>query len=287
MIISPETRLAVIENIKRAVKEERFDAVVEPNDPVLTPEESKAITDGYLASRKKFSFRAKAFAARRIANVFTRIDNKDSEIIGLEKLSELSGGALVTSNHFSPLENCAIRHVALKMGKRRLNVISHDTNLAMGGFLGFLLNYADIIPISKNIHYMQRDLPLVLGELISSGELVLIYPEGEMWFNYRKPRPVKDGAYYYASRLGAPVISCFVELVDTDKAENSEFNKVKYRIHILDVLYPDPAKRDRDNAKEMRERDCALKKAAYEAAYGKALAYDFELTDIAGWKCKK
>ena len=83
MIISPETRLAVIENIKHAVKEERFDAVVEPNDPVLTPDESKAITDRYLASRKKFSFRAKAFAARRIANVFTRIDNKDSEIIGL------------------------------------------------------------------------------------------------------------------------------------------------------------------------------------------------------------
>ncbi len=287
MIISPQTRLEVIENIRRAVEDENFSAVVEPNDPVLTTEESKALTDTYIASRSKLSFRTKSFLARRIANMFTRIENRDSEIAGLEKLADIKGGALVTSNHFSPLENCAIRHVALKMGKRRLNVISHDTNLAMGGFLGFLLNYADVIPISKNVHYMQRDFPTVLDELIGSGELVLIYPEGEMWFNYRKPRPVKEGAYYYASRLGAPIISCFVELVDTIKAENEQFNKVKYRIHVLDVLYPDPSRRDMENARIMRQRDCELKAAAYERAYGKKLEYGFENSDIAGWKCER
>ena len=32
------------------------------------------------------------------------------------------------------------------------------------------------------------------------------------------------------------------------------------------------------------ERDYALKKACYEKVYGKELTYDFDSSDIAGWK---
>ena len=104
-----------------------------------------------------------------------------------------------------------------------------------------------------------------------------------MWFNYRKPRPAKRGTYYFAARLNVPVISCFIEMQDLPEMDNEEFHKVKFIVHVLDVLYPDPEKTDRENSIEMCEKDYALKRAAYEKAYGKPLDYTFESVDIAGW----
>ena len=104
-----------------------------------------------------------------------------------------------------------------------------------------------------------------------------------MWFNYRKPRPPKRGAYHFAAKLNAPVISCFVEMIDTPEKDTNEFFKVKYRIHILDVLYPDASLSVRDNSQSMCEKDYKLKKDVYERIYGKKLCYKFETDDIAGW----
>ena len=81
----------------------------------------------------------------------------------------------------------------------------------------------------------------------------MIYPEQEMWFNYRKPRYLKPGAYYYASKYNVPIISCFIEIID------------------------------KENAAWMSERDYSQKKEAYEKAYNKKLDYKFEDDDIAGW----
>lgn len=105
-----------------------------------------------------------------------------------------------------------------------------------------------------------------------------------MWLNYRKPRPPKRGAYLYAAKFNVPIISCFVEMVDTDKDDTKEFKKVKYVLHILDPIYPDPEKNERDNSFDMMRRDYMQKKEAYEKAYGKPLEYAFEPSDIAGWK---
>lgn len=282
MIIG-ENRNAVIENIKSALASEEYAAKVETGDPVLTTEQCTEIVDRYLHKRKTVSYRVKSYAARRLVNVGAKIINRDTELVGIEKLDGIKGGAFITSNHFNPLENTAIRTLVRKLGKKRLNIVSQITNFAMSGVIGYLMNYADTIPISANMHYTQRELVDILGEKISKNEFVLIYPEQEMWFNYRKPRPIKRGAYYYAAKLNAPVISCFVEMQDMPDMDNESFHKVKYIVHVLDVLYPDQRKSVRENSTEMCERDYRLKKQAYESAYGKALTYDFDDSDIAGW----
>ena len=33
-----------------------------------------------------------------------------------------------------------------------------------------------------------------VSTILGRGEKILIYPEQAMWWNYRKPRPMKDGA---------------------------------------------------------------------------------------------
>ncbi len=276
-------RQAVIENIRKAAEEGDFHRKVELNDPVLTKEETDSIIKRYLEKHDTSLFRFKSFLARKTANIFTWYLNRDTEIVGLEGI-DMPESYIITSNHFSQLENTVLRHLVKKCGKKRLNIISQATNFAMPGFIGFLLNYADIIPLSDDPHYTQRELPSLLSVLFKKNEAVLIYPEQEMWFNYRKPRPPKGGAYYYAAKLNIPVVSCFVEIVDLPKKDTEEFWKTKYVLHVLDVLYPDPSKGLHENNVDLTKKDYDLKVAAYEKAYHKPLHYCFEKDDIAGWR---
>lgn len=282
MIIG-ENREAVIANIRSAAESGDFHVKVEIGDPVLSDTEKNEIVQRYLTRRKTASYHTKSFVARQMANAATYALNRDTVIDGFEKAAAVRGGAILTSNHFGPVDNTVVRHLTKKLGKKRINIVSQETNLAMPGVFGFLMNYADIIPITGNLHYIRSDFPAVLEELLAKDEFILIYPEQEMWFNYRKPRPPMPGAYHYAAKFGVPIISCFVEMRDKAKADTDAFLQVQYVMHVLEVLYPDPEKSVRENTEAMRARDYALKKAAYEEAYGKPLTYTFENSDIAGW----
>ncbi len=284
MIIG-ENRKAVIENIKKFAESGEFHNKVELNDPVLTTQQNRKITDDYLENRNHLIFKVKTFLGVGLAKTAAKIINRDTEIVGREKIPSDLKGVLITSNHFGPLENTVIRHLTNKLGRKKLGIISQTTNFAMTGVIGFLMNYADTIPISADPRYLARDFLSILKErLVEKGDAILLYPEQEMWFNYRKPRPPKGGAYFYAAKLNVPIISCFVEMVDLEKDDTPEFKKVKYILHILDVLYPDSQKTVRENTEELAQRDYNLKKACYEEVYGKELTYNFEKSDIAGWK---
>lgn len=284
MIIGGNRR-AVIENIKLCAESGEFHNKVELNDPVLTAEQSKKITENYIENRKQPVFKVKTALGVTLAKSAAKIVNKNTVITGLEKIPENLGGCLITSNHFNPLENTVIRYLTNTLGRKRLGIISQTSNFAMTGIVGFLMNYADTIPISSEPHYLAKDFPAILKErLIDKNDAVLLYPEQEMWFNYRKPRPPKNGAYFYAAKLNVPIVSCFVEIIDLNKDDTSEFKKVKYVLHILDVLYPDKNKTVRENTDYLAFTDYSLKKACYERVYGKRLTYRFEDGDIAGWK---
>lgn len=284
-MIFGDNRRAVIENIRTCAENGDFHSKVELGDPVLSAEQNRNITDAYLENRKRLTFKLKTAIAVTMAQIATRMINKNTEIVGLEKIPQNLGGVLITSNHFSPVENTVIRHLTNTLGRRRLNIISQTTNFAMPGVIGFLMNYADTIPISTEPRYLARDFLSVLKEkLVLRKEAVLLYPEQEMWFNYRKPRPPKGGAYFFAAKLNVPIISCFVEIVDMPKDDTPEFRQVKYILHVLDVLFPDAEKSVRENTEILSELDYALKKACYETVYGKKLTYTFENSDIAGWK---
>lgn len=286
MIIG-DNREAVIENIKNNAESGNFYAKAELNDPVLTVKETKEITDIYLKRLKTFDFKIKTFFARIIVNIVTSFINRETEIIGAEKLPCNLNGAIITSNHFGPLENTVIRHLVKKYGNGKIKIISQASNFAMKGFIGYIMNYADTVPISEEPRYLARDFINLLKDYLAKGNSVLIYPEQEMWFNYRKPRPPKRGAYLFAAKLNVPIVSCFVEIIDTEKRDTDKFLKVKYRLHILDVIYSDTTKTTREISEEMAEKDYMLKKSAYEKIYNKKLDYTFEKSDIAGWCYEK
>ena len=273
----------VIENIKKAVNNHEYNKKVEVDDPNLTLEEQEEIIKKYLTNQKKLSYKINNKIANLILCSVTKIQNKETKIVGLENIKNINSGAIITSNHFNPLDNTIIQNFARIMGKKRLYIVGQTTNLAMNGIIGFMMNHSNIIPISKQLSYMKKEFPEIIKNTLEKNNFILIYPEEEMWFNYRKPRTLKQGAYYYAAKNNVPIISCFVEIIDTKEKDNDEFYKVKYVLHILKPIYPDESKTIKENSIMMMEKDYLQKKEAYEHTYNKILDYNFSLEDIAGW----
>jgi len=274
----------VILNIEKAVSEQRFNDKVEVNDPSLTPAEEKELISNFLKQKNRFSYRRKNLLARAGITLLTKGLMATTKVDGIEKIVDIETGAIVTSNHFNPLENMAVRKAILKGQGKRLAFVSQASNLKMPGVLGFFMNYGDVIPLSASTHYMNHDFFQLLEEHLTKGHHVLIYPEQEMWFNYQKPRPVKRGPYYFAAKAQVPIISCFVEMRPLAKNDNDQFKKVRYILHVLAPIYPNPNLTIEQNSRQMMATDYQQTKQAYEKAHGKALTYDFEPTDIVGWR---
>ncbi|MGI6032133.1 MAG: lysophospholipid acyltransferase family protein [Coriobacteriales bacterium] len=282
-MIIEEKRNEVVENIRKATEAKAYNVCVEPDDPTPSAEERKEIRERFLKNYGSLRYRFNNFIARGIIRIATYFANRHTPIYGLEKIEGIEGGAMITSNHFSPIDNTVVRKLVRAKGKRHMPVVGLESNLAMKGLFGFLMNYAELIPISNNARYMHDHFGRLLQERIDRGDFVLMYPEQQMWFNYRLPRPCKRGTYYYAARMNVPVISCFVEIRDKEDLETPNFVEVSYAMHVLDPIYPDPNLSARENSIAMAEKDYRQKVAAYERIYGKKLDYRFDPEDIAGW----
>lgn len=279
-----DPHLPVIRNIEQAVRDGRFNDKVEINDPSLPPAAEKTVIKNYLASQHTWRHRVNNVIVRTGMNLTARWLGHGIQVTGQEHLAEVPGAAIVTSNHFSPVENLIVRKA---LGMPRLYIVSQTTNLKMPGTLGYVFNNADILPITSDIDYLAHGFPTLLENVLAHQRKVLIYPEQEMWYNYRKPRPPKRGAYYYAARFNVPVISCFVAIHTLAKQVSPAFNKVGYSMQILPSIFPDPNKSVRENSLAMMQQDYQQKCQAYEQVYHRKLTYQFTEEDIAGWRGKE
>lgn len=281
MLLVTPGREAAIENIRKAASEGRFNDKTEPFDPQWEADALKADILDYVSRLGTIGFKIKNLAARAIVDVWIRKwSDGVNEIIGLEKLERVKGAAFLTSNHFNPFDNGIHRTLARKAGRGRLVAISQGTNFVMPGLNGFVLRNIDVIPIIPEPSYMNGAFRSLMQKNLDAGKFILIYPEQEMWFNYRKPRPGKRGAFLFAAEYGVPVIPTFVEM----RTIGPEPKDVKLILHVLDPIFPDPAKTVRENSFAMCQADYAAKVACYEACYGKKLDYRFTPWDIAGWQ---
>lgn len=276
----------VIKNIETNINNNELNKKVEVGDPNLTEEEiTKYINKFYQNQKSPIYFIKNKIANKTVKKIAKEI-YPNINIIGLEKLDyvDLTNGAIITSNHFNPLDSYNIRKIVEEKLHKKLYIVVQDTNLAMPGALGFLFNNIEVIPLSKSPNYIIKKFMPELKKILSKGNFVLIYPEEEMWFNYKLPRPCKRGAYQFAHELDVPVISCFVKMTDTNITDNNEFNIVKYDVFINKVIYPEKNESVKSDSRKMAEVDYETRKKAYEDAYNKELKYEFDIKDIAGWK---
>jgi hypothetical protein len=94
-----------------------------------------------------------------------------------------------------------------------------------------------------------------------------------MWWNYRKPRPMKNGAFLAAAKSMAPIIPCFVTMRDTDKIGGDGFPIQEFTLNIAPVIYPDANLTAKDNAEIMKQKNFDAWKEIYESVYGEELKY--------------
>ena len=276
----------VINNIKVNIKNNELNKKVEVNDPCISDEELEHLIIKFYKNQDKPIYKIKNKIANKIVKNVGKKIYPDIEIKGIERLDyiDLDKGAIITSNHFNPLDSYNVRKIVEEKLHKKLYIVVQDTNLAMPGFLGFLFNNIEVIPLSKSPNYIIKKFIPELKKILAKGNIVLIYPEEEMWFNYRLPRPCKRGAYQFAHELDVPIISCFVKIVDTNITDNDEFYKVKYEVSIIKVIYPEAGESVKSDSRKMAEVDYEARKKAYEDAYNKKLNYEFDISDIAGWK---
>lgn len=268
-------RLKVLEKIRKYEIEKKFDVDVE-NDPetiVLTPD----MVD-YLGEKASTRFWTK-IANRVATNYYEKQIKKGNfiikEINGLENYTKVNQGAFITCNHFHPNDNYAIwRSIKkeFKRGKRLYKVIREGNYTNFKGLFGFMFRHCNTLPLSSNTETMKKFLRAV-ETLISRGEKILIYPEQAMWWNYKKPRPLKNGAFKFAAKYSAPIIPAFITMEDSDKIGQDGFNIQAYTVWFLPAIYPKKDLSVKENTLYLKEENFKVWKELYEKVYGVPLKY--------------
>lgn len=277
--IVSEDRKEVLRKIDEYERKGWFDKDVEndPPSPELRPEDVD-----YLG--KKLSSKIKTAIANKMGRKFFEKMIKEGAVVidgmeGGENLRLLKDtGAVITCNHFGIPDNYILYHCIQKsLKKKRLyKVIREGNYTGFSGLFGFLFRNCNTLPLSSNRRTMVNFMSAA-DTLLRRGEAVLIYPEQGMWWNYRKPRPFKIGAFKIAARAGVPVLPTFVTMKDDEtKLDEHNYPLQHYTLHVMPPVYPDTTLSEKQAAEKMKEDTFALYKAKYEEVYGVPLAYHEE-----------
>jgi lipopolysaccharide biosynthesis glycosyltransferase len=277
--LKSKERLEVLDKIARLEREGRFDEDVEEDPPTR---ELKPREIDYL--RKKMSSRIKTRLTYRVArNYLNRIlENKQliiKDVKGIENMDALDSGAVITCNHFNAFDSFAIQ-IAYERSKQRkkrklYRVIREGNYTNFPGFYGMLMRNCYTFPLSSNKETMKKFMRS-MDAVLQHGDFMVIYPEQSMWWNYRKPKPLKKGAYTFAVGNHVPVLPCFITMEDSDVLGDDGFYVQAYTIHIAPPIYPDPDKSRAENVVAMRDKNYEIWKEIYETTYGEPLVYECE-----------
>lgn len=269
-------RVEILEKIKQLEKEGKFDVDAENDPPTieLTPENVD-----YLKTKRKNRWKNKF--ANKLGEKFLEAIIKDNkliikDVIGLENLSNIKSGAILTCNHFNPFDSFTIEEVLSLSGQREkkklYKVIREGNYTNFSGFYGFLFRNADTLPLSSNTRTMIKFMQ-ASDIILRRGDFILIYPEQSLWWNYEKPKPLKNGAYKLAARSNVPVIPIFITMTDSDIIGEDGFPIKEYYVHIEEPIYPNQNLSEKENVQIMKNKNFEIWKNIYEEFYGIPLEY--------------
>lgn len=272
-------RLAVLEKIGRLEREGRFDVDAEDDPPTipLTPD----MVD-YLQIKPGSRIKAKAayFVARKFVDGLLKEKKLViKEVRGMENLNRVKSGAVITCNHFNPFDCFTVEHLfqcSEHMGKKQLFKVIREGNFTnFPGFYGFLFRNCNTLPLSQNKRTMHLFLEAV-DTILQRGDFILIYPEQSLWWNYRKPKPLKNGAFKFAAKNNVPVIPFFIAMEDSGRIGEDGFPVQEYTVFINEPIYPQAGLSRRAQADIMRDKNYEINRQTYEDFYGISLTYTTE-----------
>ena len=270
-----QERLDILAKIKEYEKNGWFDKDVE-NDPPS----KELLPDQIDYLREKISSKIKtAFTyalARKAMNKLIKdrvliVDN----VIGSKNWNKIEGGAIITCNHFSPMDSFAMQiayEKSRQKGKKMYKVIKEGNYTNFPGLYGKIFKNCYTLPLSSNRKTMEKFLHSV-EKILQHGDYILVYPEQSMWWNYKKPKPLKPGAYKFAVKNNVPIVPVFITMQDSDIIGQDGFYNQELTIHILEPLYANSELTQSEQVQDLMARNFALWKDCYEKTYNKKLKY--------------
>lgn len=271
-------KIALYEKIAEYERTGRFNDDVEKDPPfeLIDPDKIDWL-------QKKLITKIKAAIATRSAKKFFEKMRKKREVIfagvkGYENLEGFNEGAVITCNHMHHFDNYAIL-LAFKQYYKKLKLfrVIKDANFALPGILGIMMRNCNTLPINqegKNKKTVFKCFNAVKQLVENKNYKVLIYPEQSMWWNYRKPRPLKNGAFLMAANAKANIIPCFITLNDSEILGSDGFPVQEFTVNILPVIKYNPDLSAAVNAENMMKENYEAWKNTYEKTYGRILTYE-------------
>lgn len=163
------------------------------------------------------------------------------KVKGKKNLKGVKSGITI-SNHVHYLD-CLWNMQALKFKNVYITGAPHNLKK---GFLGATMKASGFIPLPTTLSGTKNFSAYVENILNKSGFLHF-YPEQALWLRYEQSRPLKKGAFYYASKNNVPIIPlviCF---------RQAKFKKHKnVTIQICPPIYPDPNLSQKENSEIMK-----------------------------------
>jgi 1-acyl-sn-glycerol-3-phosphate acyltransferase len=267
-------KLLLLERIAELERQQLWHLDVE-DDPETYP----LMPDRVDYLNEKLRNRIAARIANRMGTKFFEglLKNKQmilKEVRGIENFTAVEGGRIITCNHFSVCDNYAV-WMALRgemQGKMLYKVIREGNYTNPPKPFGFMMRHCNTLPLSSQTATMKK-FSKAVRTLLNRGESILIYPEQGMWWNYRKPRPMQDGAFTMAVLNGVPVVPVFITMEDTDVMDGDGFPVQAYTLHILPAIYPDRTLPRAAQKDAMRAQNYEAWVKVYEEFYRKPLVY--------------
>ncbi len=271
-------RVAIVKKIEEYERAGRFDEDVEDDPPSreLLPDEIEYVN-------KSMVERIKTKLAYKMARIFLNEIIRDKKMIvkeirGIENFADLKCGAVITCNHFNAFDSFAIQMAYEASGQKNrtfYRVIREGNYTSFPGFYGYLMRHCNTLPLSSNRKTMKKFMDAT-NELLRAGHFVLVYPEQSMWWNYRKPKPLKSGAFMFAAKSGVPVLPCFITMQDSDIYGDDGYAVQEYTINIAEPIYPKAELSYRENINYLMEENSRVWKEIYEREYQIPLSYTTE-----------
>lgn len=151
------------------------------------------------------------------------------------------GGMIITCNHINKLDALVVKWALKKSGVlrgRQLKVMVADFNNQKGR-LGEYMRAFGIMPFPSG-HRLVRQFDSAVSYYLGRGDCILVFPEQSEWWGYDRPRPLKNGAFYYAVKNNVSVLPLFITCRDARRTVKNTVGVEKryFDVHILDRIEP-------------------------------------------------
>lgn len=267
-------RLEILSKIEMLEKTKQWDISPENDPETIELKPNKVDYLNKKLSSKIASYFANIMGARYFDKMLKNKQMIIENVVGIENYLAVKSGAIITCNHFHPCDNYAV-YQAIKPclnGRRLYKVIREGNYTNYPNPIGFFFRHCNTLPLSSNMETMKKFMNAV-SVLLNRGEKILVYPEQALWWNYKKPRPCKSGAFRFAVTNNVPIIPMFITMRDSDVVDPDGFFVQKYTINILPPIYPQKDLDRKQNIEYLKDKNYELCVHTYEDFYKTKLTY--------------